>query len=97
MVTPENTVSVGAQHALQDMIELQMYLMAQARQTPWTMFPRRTKKRGKALEAKDLCGNMVEFEVAKELIGRGFIEASSSRTFVVSKSGHQFYTSTHGR
>ena len=94
MVTPQNTVSVGAQQALQDMIELQMYLVVQSRQTPWPMLPRRTKKPhgGERHEAKEPYSNTVEFEVAKELAGWGFIEASSSRTFVVSKSGYQFYT-----
>ena len=88
MVTPENMVSVDGQHALQDMVELEMYLVAQSRQTPWPMLPRGVKK---LHAAKRPYSNVVETSAAKELLDRGFIEASSSRTFVVSKSGHHFY------
>ena len=88
MVTPANTISVAGQHALQDMVELQMYLVAQSQQTPWPMFPRLTKGPHKANRPYS---NPVESSAVKELVDQGFIEATSSRTFVVSKSGHQFY------
>jgi len=52
------------------------------------MLPRGTKK---LHEAKKSHSNLVESSAAKELVDRGFIEATSSRTFVVSKSGYQFY------
>ena len=86
MPTLQNAVSADAQHALQDMIELQMYLVVQSRETPWLMLPRRTKLGRRAPD-----GKMVEFGVAKELFDRWFIEATSNRTYVVSESGHQFY------
>lgn len=88
MVTPENMVSVDGQHALQDMVELEMYLLAQSQQTPWPMLPRGIKK---LHAAKRPYNNVVEASAVKELLDRGFIEASSRRTFVVSKSGHHFY------
>ena len=44
MVTPENVISIAGQHALQDMVELQMYLVAQSPYKPWPMFPRRRKQ-----------------------------------------------------
>jgi len=88
MVTLQNAVSADAQHALQDMIELKMYLVAQSQQTPWPMLPRGVK-RGQG--APNSCGKAVEFSVAEELIDRWFIEATSNRTYVVSESGHQFY------
>ncbi len=88
MVTPESMLSVGAQHALQDMVELEMYLVSQPQQAPWSMLPRRNKKPHQV--RKPYC-NPVESSAAKELVEHGFIEATSSRTFVVSKSGYQFY------
>jgi hypothetical protein len=78
-------MSVVAQHALQDMIEGQMYLLAQAQRTPWLMFPR---TRTNSIEAHS---TSVAFSAANELLDLGFIEATSNRTFVVSKPGHQFY------
>jgi len=88
MVTRENMISVGGMHALQDMVELEMYLVSQSQQTPWPMLPRRPKK---PLEPKKPHSNPVESSAAKELVGQRFIEPTSSRTFVVSKSGYQFY------
>ena len=88
MVTTQNMMGVGGQHALQDMVEMEMYLVAQSQQTPWPMLPRGTKK---LHDARKPHNNMVEASVAKELVDQGFIEATSSRTFVVSKSGYQFY------
>jgi len=88
MVTLENTLSVGGRRALQDMVELQMYLLAQSRQAPWPLLPRRTKG---PHEVREPHSNPVESSVGKELAGLGFIEATSTRTFVVSKSGYQFY------
>jgi len=88
MVTPE-TMSVAAQHALQDMVELQMYLLSQAQNTPWPMLPR---TRTNPFEVKKAHSTSVEVSAARELLDLGFIEASSNRTFVVSKPGYQFYT-----
>ena len=88
MVTPENTMSVGGQHALQDMVELQMYLVAQSQQTPWPLLPRRTK--GPHEVRKPHC-KAVELSVVRELADLGFIETTSRRTYIVSKSGYQFY------
>ena len=88
MVTTENIISVAGQHALQDMVELEMYLVAQSQQTPWPILPRGTKK---VSGAKKPYSNSVESSVAQELVNQRFIEATSSRTFVVSKSGYQFY------
>jgi hypothetical protein len=67
------------------MVELQVYLMAQSHNTPWPMRPKET------LDRREPIHNRVEADAAKELMGGGFIEATSSQTFVVSKSGCQFY------
>jgi hypothetical protein len=88
MATPEYVMSAGGRHALQDMVELEMYLVAQSQQTPWPILPRGTKK---IHGAKQPYSNVVESSAALELVNQRLIEATSSRTFVVSKSGHQFY------
>ena len=88
MATPEKTMSVAGQHALQDMVELEMYLVAQSQQTPWPMLPRRTNRPYKADRPYS---NPVESSAVKELMDQRFIEATSNRTFIVSKSGQQFY------
>ena len=79
-------MSNGVQHALKDMIELQMYLVAQSHGKPWPLLPRSTKPRSRG----PYC-NAVDLGVADELVDRGFIEKTSSQTFVVSKSGCEFY------
>jgi hypothetical protein len=81
-------MSVGGQQALKDMIELEMYLVAQSQQTPWPLFPRSPKTRSGGRKPK--C-NPVESSAARELVERGFIEPTSNRTFVVSKTGFEFY------
>jgi hypothetical protein len=78
-------MSVVAQHALQDMVEGQMYLLAQAQQTPWLLCPR---TRINSIEAHS---TSVALSAANELLDLGFIEATSNRTFVVSNPGYQFY------
>jgi hypothetical protein len=88
MDTRENTMSVGGQHALQDMVELQMYLEAQSLRMPWPLLPRGTKGTD---ETRRPYSNPVESGIVKELMDLGFIEGTSSRTFVVSKSGFQYY------
>jgi hypothetical protein len=88
MVTLQNTTSIDGQHALQDMVELQMYLVAQTQEKPWLMLPRGLKT---PFGAKEPYSNVVESRAAKELFGLGLIEAVSSQTFIVSKSGYQFY------
>jgi hypothetical protein len=81
-------MSAGGQQALQDMVELQMYLVAQAQQSPWPMCPRSAMR---LPVTRMPYSNLVESSVAWELLDQGFIEATSSRTFIVSKSGYQFY------
>jgi hypothetical protein len=87
MATSDNKMSVNGQHALQDMVELEMYLLAQSQQTPWHMLPRATK----LSDARKPYSNRVDWSAARELLNGGFIEATSNLTFVVSKSGYQFY------
>jgi len=84
----ETKLSDEAQHAIQDMVELKMYLWAQSQQTPWCMVPRTTKKSQKS---RMPFSTLVELTIARELIDRQLIEATSNRTFVVSKGGYQFY------
>jgi hypothetical protein len=88
MVKPQDMTSVEGQHALQDMVELEMYLVAQSQEKPWPMLQRGVKKRDGTREPYSA---VVESSVAVELVNQRLIEATSSRTFVVSKSGHQFY------
>jgi hypothetical protein len=90
MEAPESTLSVDAQHALQDMVELQMYLVAQSQRTPWPLFRRGAKG---TRETRRPHNNPVERSAVKGLIDLGFIERTSTRMFVVSQSGCQFYES----
>ena len=91
MVIPESTMTLAGQHALEDMIEFEMYLVGQSQQTPWPMLRRGTRK---LYGAREPYCNPVEWTAVKELLDQGFIEASSTRTFVVSKPGYQFYKRT---
>lgn len=91
LVTPE--MSVVAQHALQDMVEGQMYLLAKSHRVPWSLLPRTTN----SFETRKVHSASVELSAANELLGLGFIEATSSLTFVVSKPGYQFYQSRQER
>jgi hypothetical protein len=87
MDTPEKEMSVASRHAIQDMVELQMYVEVQSQNKPWPMLPRRMNgQRG----ARAPYSNPVESSAVMELLYQGFIEGTSSRTFVVSKSGYQF-------
>jgi len=88
MPTPENMLSVAGQHALEDMVELQMYLVAQAQHKPWPMVPRRIDTQR---EFREPYSNPVESSAVMELLDRGLIEPTSNRTFVVSKSGYEFF------
>ena len=88
MVTPENVLSVGGRNALRDMVELQMYLLAQPKEMSWSLFPRRVKK---TLEVKRPYDTLVESRVARDLLARGLIEGTSNRTFIVSRSGYQYH------
>jgi hypothetical protein len=88
MVTPERTMSVACKDALQDLVELQMYLVAQPQQIPWPMCPR---TRTNPLDTRKVHSSTVEVSVVWELQDLGFIEASSSHTFIVSKSGQEFH------
>jgi hypothetical protein len=78
----------AGQQALQDMIELEMYLLAQPQGKPWLMVPRRL---GKPDQGREPISNLVQSWAATELLMKGLIEPTSSRTFVVSKSGREFY------
>ena len=81
-------MSGGSLHALRDLVELQMYLVAQSHDKPWPLLPRRRKEQQ---EDRVPYSNPVEASAVRELMYAGFIEATSSRTFVVSKFGIQFY------
>src|SRR5260370_41418125 len=70
MAASENMMSVGAQHALQDMVELEMYIVSEPQQAPWPMLPRSSKK---PHQARKPYSNPVELSVAKELVEHGFI------------------------
>jgi hypothetical protein len=74
--------------ALKDMVELQMFLVAQPQQRPWPML-RRTMK--PLPENRTPCRNFIEWSAANELVTLGFIEYTSNVTFVVSRSGRDFY------
>jgi hypothetical protein len=71
---------------LTDMIELQMYLVAQTHGKPWPLLSRSAKAQSRT----PLC-KAVDLSIVEELVDRGFIEKTSSQTFVVSKSGCEFY------
>jgi hypothetical protein len=88
MVIPHNTMSLAGQHALEDMVEFEMYLLAKPQRTAWPMLPRGSRK---LYGARKPYSNVVEWMAANELLDQGLIEATSTRTFVKSKSGHQFY------
>jgi hypothetical protein len=83
-------MSDSGQYALRDMVELQMYLMVQPQQKPCPLLPRRTKTL--LTDRKPHC-NPIESSSVAELMDGGFIERSSSRTYVVSKTGYDFYES----
>jgi hypothetical protein len=88
LVTPK--MSLAAQNALEDMIDGKMYLLAKPQREPWSLLPRTSAN---PLETRKAHSASVEWSAANELLDRGFIEASSSLTFVVSQPGHQFYKS----
>jgi hypothetical protein len=88
MDTHEHTVSLASRHALQDMVEFEMYLLAQSQQAAWPMFPRGRKPIHKD---RTPYSSVVERVTVNELLIQKFIEATSSQTFVVSKLGHCFY------
>jgi hypothetical protein len=77
-----------AQCALRDMVELEMYLVMQPQQKPCPMLPRRTKP---LLGARKPHCNPIESSAAAELMDGKFIEPTSNQTFVVSKSGYEYY------
>ena len=81
-------MSESGRHALRDMVELQLYLAIEPQQKPCPMLPRLTSP--PVSGRKPHC-NPIESGVAAELMDGGFIERTSSRTFVVSKSGYEFY------
>lgn len=81
-------MSENARHALKDMVEFQMYLLAQSQQRPWPMVPR---GRTPLPMDREPYRNPIESSAANELLMFGLIEYSSSVTLVVSKSGNEFY------
>jgi hypothetical protein len=94
MVTPEQTMSVACKDALQDMVELQMYLVAQSKKTPWLLC-HRTLTNPALTNAPH--SDSVDGSVVWELLDLGFIEHSSSCTFIVSKPGQEFYERRRNR
>jgi hypothetical protein len=82
----DNQPTGNIQDALKDMIELQMYLVAQTHRKPWPLLSRSARP-----HSRGPCCMAVALSVAEELVDRGFIEKTSSQTFVVSKSGCEFY------
>jgi hypothetical protein len=76
----------NVQDALRDMVELQMYLVARTHGKPWPLLPRSTKPL-----SREPCCKAVDLSIVEDLVDRGFIENTSSQTFVVSKSGCEFY------
>ena len=81
-------MSDNSHNALKDMVELQMYVVAQSSNTPWPMMPRGRRPLPEVREA--LC-NPIDSSAAKELFQLGLIEYSSSVTLVVSTFGMDFY------
>ena len=81
-------ISDSGRLVLRDMVEMQMYLVFQPQRKPWPMLPRRAKA---LVPGKTPHTNPIEAGAAEELVAGGFLEHSSTRTFVVSKSGHEFY------
>ena len=79
-------MSIHGQCVLRDMVELEMYLEAQTQGKPWPLLPRGTQP-----YSREPCCWAVDLNVVDELVDRGFIERTSSQTFVVSKSGREFY------
>ena len=82
------TISENGHHALKDMVELQMYLVAQPLQRPWPLVSRRTRA---FPEVRAPHCNPIESNVANELVQLGLIEYTSSVTLVVSQAGSDFY------
>jgi hypothetical protein len=89
MATRE-TMSLAAQHALQDMVKLKMYLLSQPQQTPWLLLSRMRTDSFELMIGRPHSASL-EVSAVNELLDLAFIEATSNRTFVVSKSGLQFY------
>jgi hypothetical protein len=84
----QGPLSAAGQNALQDMVELDMYLVGQSQQAPWLLLTRCAKA---PVGTRRPHSNPTESSAVKELLGRSFVEATSSRTLVVSKCGCQFY------
>jgi hypothetical protein len=82
------SMSESGHHALKDMVELQMYLVAQLAERPWPLMPRGVKA---LAEFREPYCNSIELAVANELLQLGVIEYSSTLTLVVSKVGNEFY------
>jgi hypothetical protein len=82
------TMSDTGYLALKDMVELQMFLVAQPQQRPWPMMPRTMKT---LPESRTPCHNPIEWSAANELVTLGYIEYTSNVTLVVSRSGRAFY------
>lgn len=87
MITPKPTMSAAGTDALRDMVELQMYLVAQARESPWPLYPR---SRTNPLQVRKPNSEFVKALVVWELMDLGFLEATSTTTFIVSRAGIQY-------
>lgn len=81
-------MSESGHHALKDMVELQMYLVAQLGERPWPLMPRGVKA---LAEFREPYCYSIEVAVANELLKLGLIEYSSPLTLVVSKVGNELY------
>jgi hypothetical protein len=88
LVAEQVTMSEQALHVLKDMVELQMYLVAQARERPLPMLPRCTKRNP---ETRQPFCNPVDYSAVIELLKLSLIEYSSQLTLVVSAPGILFY------
>jgi hypothetical protein len=86
VVTPE--MSIIAQHALEDMVDGELYLSARSQPQPWQLFPRTCKT---SFDNGERRSTVVDLNTVTELLDLGFLEGTSNRTFVVSKAGHCFY------
>jgi hypothetical protein len=87
MMTSEQTMSVACKDAIQDLVNLSMYLVAQPEQTPWPLCPRTVQN---VLDSRKPHSNLIEVSVVWELQDLGFIEPTSNRTYIASKSGRKF-------
>jgi uncharacterized iron-regulated membrane protein len=83
-------MSNEAQYCLMDMIELAMYLERFNGEMPWAIRRRGTYALQKPAR-KTLLPGTVSSATARALLQLGLIEQASGDTFVVSKTGQEYY------